>query len=482
MTNFLELYQTNKGLTSEQKRELVESLPNDITFDDAFSRNDVAPADLISILENHGPFWVTLDADPSNRRRQHAVVVSGISDAAKENAEVAYYDVASGRIETSNFTDFVERVKDGNEDLEECLIRRVNKMGEGAPTILPDTYAIPLDAQVYIFVAAMNFNSRKYSFSQNTTKYRKKIAAANATQKNVFIIVDALGTITYYENADVKARKLFTSISAVNYPHVDNHDFYFNKTTGYITRDTIYSLITDIGTTNPGQLKEAGIFSHSYYIGPVLVNTYESGDAEFITYKAADANYTDIDFRKTDAAALDAAKFKAAFSTDGVLKVWGCNADSLINNFVKKVIGSPLYKADGTTADATELTINDAEFDGTKLSDRFSGFITSVDNVTGKIKITMGKVKKALAAEYLDTYAAKMAETLDITVQSALPGTYASIGAQQAGEPASSDNIFRISHDTKDNVAIFEKYLSVDIGELSYGLYTKADVTFCKTI
>lgn len=482
MTNFLELYQTNAGLTSGQKRELVESLPNDITFDNAFSKNDVAPSDLISILENHGPFWVTLDADPSNRRRQHAVVVSGISDATKENAEVAYYDVATGRIETSNFTDFVERVKDGNEDLGECLIRRINKIGEGTPVPLPDTYAIPLDAQVYILVAAMNFNSRQYSFSQNTTKYRKKIAAANSIQKNVFIIVDAIGNITYYENAEVKARKLFTSITAVNYPHTGNHDFYFNQTTGYITRDTIYSLITDIGTNNPGQLKEAGIFSHSYYIGPVLVNTYESGDTEFTTYKAADANYTDIDFRKTDAAALDAAKFKAAFASDGVLKVWGCNADSLINNFVKKIIASPLYKSDGTTPDATELTINDAEFDGEKLSGRYSTFITSVDTVTGKIKITMGKVKKLLATEYLDTYAAKMSETLDITVQSALPGTYASIGKHVTGESTANDDIFRISHDTKANVAIFEKYLSVGIGELNYGLYTKANVVHCRTL
>jgi hypothetical protein len=481
MTNFLELYQTNKGLTSEQKRELVASLPNDITFDNAFSKNDVAPSDLISILENHGPFWVTLDADPSNRRRQHAVVVSGISDAAKENAEVAYYDVATGRIETSNFTDFVERVKDGNEDLEECLIRRVNKIGEGTPVILPDTYAIQPGEHVYILVAAFNYYTDKYSFSQYTTKYRKKIPAAVDPEVNIFIVVDFIGNITYYKNGTKVAQKLFTAIGPVNYP-AGTHDFYFNQTTGYITRNTIYNLITDIGTNNPGQLKEAGIFSHAYYDGPILVNTYDSSFTQYATYLAADPNYADIDCRKTDAAGLDAAKFKAAFASDGVFKVWGCNANSLLNYFVKKVISSPLYKSDGTTADATELTINDATFGGVKVSAEYSAFITSVNNTTGKIKITMGNVKKALASKYLNTYAAKMAETLDITVQSALPGTYASIGMHVTGESAANDNIFRISHDTKANVNIFEKYLSIDIGELKYGLYTKADVTYCKTI
>lgn len=487
MTNFLELYQTNKGLTSQQKRELVESLPNDITFDDAFSKNDVAPSDLISILENYGPFWVTLDADPSNRRRQHAVVVSGVSDTAKENAEVAYYDVATGRIETSNFTDFVERVRDGNEDLEECLIRRVNKIGEGTPAAIPDTYAIPTDAKVYILVAAFNYYTDKYTFSEYTTKYRKKVAAANATSRNVFIIADFIGNITYYEyeagkEAVIKAKKVFTAIGSANYPNHSSgdHDFYFNQTTGYITRDTIYKLITDIGTSNPGQLKEAGIFSHAYYDGPILVNTYENGSAEYTAYKAADANYADIDCRKADASGLNAATFKAAFASDGVFKVWGCNASGVINNLVKKILASPLYKSDGTTADSTEFTINEREAGKEQISVTYQAYITSI--TAGKIKITMGNVRKLLAAEYLDSYAAKMAETLDITVQSALPGTYASIGVRQTGEPASSDKIFRISHDTKANINIFEKYLAVSIGELNYGLFTKASVAHCKTI
>ncbi len=481
MTNFLELYRNNEGLTAEQKRELVDSLSHDITFDKAFSKSDLAPDDLISILKDHGPFWVTMDADPSNRRKQHAVVVSGVSDTTTENAEVAYYDVATGRIETSNFTDFVERVKDGNEDWEECLIRRVNKIGEGAPTKLLDTYTIPANAEVYILVAAFNYYPpHKYSFSQFTTKYRKKIAAANTTATNVFIVVDFIGNITYYENAVVKAKKLFTTIGVVNYPSSD--DFYFNHTTNYITRDTIYKLVTDIGVSNPGQLKEVGIFSHAYYDGPILVNTYESGSTEYATYKAADTNYADIDCRKTDAAGLNATNFKAAFATNGTFKVWGCNANAIMNYFVKKIIKSPLYKADGTTPDTAELSISDSTFYGEKVSARYSAYIKSVNSATGEIIITMKNVKKALAADYLDSYAAKMAEALDITVQSALPGTYASIGAAQTGEPSTNADIFRISHDTKANVGIFKKYLSVGIGELNYGLFTKASVAFCKTI
>lgn len=482
MTNFIELYQTNKGLSADQKRELVASLPNDIAFDEAFSGGDVSPSDLISILETYGPFWVTLDADPSNRRKQHAVVVSGVSSEARENAEVAYYDVATGRVETSNFTDFIERVIDGNEDLSECLIRRVNKIGEGAKNILPDSYTIPAGAQVYILAAAFNYSTRKYSFSSFTDKYRKKVAAGiPSSQVDVFIMVDFKGSITYYEDGVAKAKKLFTEVDSDNYP-LGSKAFDFQLTNGYISKDTIYDLITDIGTNNPGQLKEVGIFSHAYYVGPILLNTYKPGTTEFTTRLAADANYQDMDCRMSDIAGLDTALFKAAFATDGIFKVWGCSADSHLNFIVKKVISSSLYKRDGTTADATEFTVPDYAFgsSGTKISDRFSSHINSVSG--GNVKITMGNMKKLLAFEYTDTFAATLAETIDITVQSALPGTYASIGDAAAGEAAANAGIFRISYDTAANVNIFEKYLSVSIGELKYGLFTKASVTAARLI
>lgn len=480
MTNFLELYQSNNGLTAEQKRELVASLPNDIMFDDAFFKDEVAPSHLISILENYGPFWVTLDADPSNRRRQHAVVVSGISEATPENAQVAFYDVATGRIERSNFTDFVERVREGNDDLSECLIRRVHKTGEGARITLPDTYTIPADADVYILVAALNYDSRRYSFSQNTRKYRTKIAATDKTKKKVFIIVDFLGAIEYYENDALKARKTFTPVNSANYP--GGNKFNFIKTSGYLSKNTLYALITDLGTSNPGQLKEAGIFSHAYHNGPILANTFEPGTPKFDTNLAADPNYEDLDCRIADIAGLNTATFKAAFASDGVFKIWGCLSSAYVNYLIKMVIASPEYKSDGTTSDDTVISFRDSSFKDKeyKISEYFESNIDSITN--GIIKITMKEVKKALAYQYKITYAATLAKALDIRVQAALPGTYASVGASEDGEAAAYDKIFRISHDTKMNVKIFEDYFSMSLGDLKYGIYTKADVENCENV
>lgn len=480
MTDFLDLYQNNLGLSAEQKRELVDLLPNDIMFDTTFAKSQVSPSDLINLLENFGPFWVTLDADPSNRRNPHAVVVSGVSDTSAENAEVAYYDVASGQIEHSNFTDFIERVKDGNTDLEECLIRRVNKIGEGTKNAVPETYTIPAGKDVYILVAAFNYSTRKYSFSSYATAYRNKIIAANSSQTNVFIMIDFAGSIKYYENNTLKAQKNYETIGSVNYPYTDNKDFYFNQKTGYITKNTIYDLIIAIGTSNPGQLKDVSIFSHAYYAGPILVNTYEVGSSEYDDYKLDDTNYEDVDFRKDDVTNIDATKFKAAFSSNGMVKIWGCNSDAHINYFVKKILASPTYKSDGSTLDTAIFTINDATYYGTKVSSRFSAFINSVTG--NQITISMLNVKKLFAFEYVDSFAAVLAEKTDVTVQSALPGTYASIGDAQTGEPASNKNIFRISHDTKMNVKIYTQYLTINLGELNYGLYTKAKVTHCKSI
>lgn len=479
MTNFLELYQTNQGLTSAQKRELVASLPNDITFDDTFSKSNLKPADLISLLNSYGPFWVTLDADPLNLQKQQAVVVTGISNETAENAQVACYNVASGTIERSNFSDFVKRVKDANEDLSECLIRRVNKAGEGG---LPETYSISKTASIYILVAAINYSDDpKYSFFSDYTKaYMKKITAGKSGQENVFVVIDVAGSIMYFENDTQVAIKHYSKIGVDNY---EGYDFVFKHRAGYLSKTFVYAVIAIIGEKNPGQVKEVDVFSHAVYKGPILVNTYEPGTEKFNKKYADDVLYQDLDFRMTDAAAINATALKAAFAGDFIFKIWGCYSFKALNVLLKTALRSDSYKHDGTTADAIEFSAPNDKIGDYKLSEWFPSYLNPLVSGDDKeVKITMGNLKKLLAYEYLNTYAASMAETLDITVQAALPSCYASIGATLKGESASNANIFRISYDTKENVKVFKEYLDVDTGELNYGLYTKASVTACKAI
>lgn len=139
---FLELYKTNKSLSTNDKKELVSFFSEDLCFDEVFDKQTILPSDIESILENYGSFWVTIDSDPGNSRQPHAVVVSDITKDKAENALIKYYDVFDGSIKETNFTDFVLRVKQGTEDLKTAVVRLIEKKGEGKKKKKSDKIAL----------------------------------------------------------------------------------------------------------------------------------------------------------------------------------------------------------------------------------------------------------------------------------------------------------------------------------------------------
>lgn len=136
---FLNLFRNpaEGGLNQSDKKELIQSFNQLLTFDPLFTKEDrVLPAEIAALLQKYGPFWVTLDVDSGIGRRLHAVVVTDISkDTPPENTKVKYYDVADkSAIRESNFTDFLAGVKaakiyDG--DLETAIVRLKEPIGEG---------------------------------------------------------------------------------------------------------------------------------------------------------------------------------------------------------------------------------------------------------------------------------------------------------------------------------------------------------------
>ncbi|HLO55505.1 MAG TPA: hypothetical protein VK169_14520 [Saprospiraceae bacterium] len=140
---FLELYKGNKALSISDKIELVTLFGDDLVFDDIFTNSSISPYDLASILENFGNFWVTIDSEPSNRMQNHAVLVCDISYDIKENCIVKYYDTIDGNVKEINFTDFLIRVKEGNnssDSLKTAVIRlQSNSMESGKKSGIPSS-------------------------------------------------------------------------------------------------------------------------------------------------------------------------------------------------------------------------------------------------------------------------------------------------------------------------------------------------------
>jgi hypothetical protein len=92
-----------------------------------------------------------------------------------------------------------------------------------------------------------------------------------------------------------------------------------------------YKHISEVGAREPGSVKEAGLFSHSYPGGPILYNT---GQSSFHASRASrDPN--DFDARAKDWNSTNMALYpdlKKAFAKDGRFVIWGCSATTLYRN------------------------------------------------------------------------------------------------------------------------------------------------------
>lgn len=136
--NFKTLLHSNTLLTVEDKTQLLKKYDHILEADDVFTRPDINPSDIADILRKYGWFWVSIEKDPKNNNGVSDLVVADISNIADTaKAEVQYYDTRLGEMQTSNFTDFVNRIKQGNpaEVLENVMVRLMRSPFEGAEQV-----------------------------------------------------------------------------------------------------------------------------------------------------------------------------------------------------------------------------------------------------------------------------------------------------------------------------------------------------------
>lgn len=169
----------------------------------------------------------------------------------------------------------------------------------------------------------------------------------------------------------------------------------------------VYKYLSAVGGAEPGRVKEVSIFSHAYWGGPILFNTYDTG-------AGGKRSAGDFDGRIKDFNAVNAAgwpKLRAAMAADGRWMLWGCSATT---HFQRLMHG------------ANKLDKKSEAFFTVDTAVRSHGKVVQ----TIRERTTRPRVRALLDAEFRgETYLAAAAKFLDLPVYGAPPGTGASFSS-----------------------------------------------------
>lgn len=186
---FLNSFETNKALGKSEREELVAAYKDDLCFDDLFTKSDVMPTDIGSILRNYGWFWVNI----TNTSGSADLIVNDISDDNDpEKAVVRFFDFSRDIIQECNFTDFLLKVK--SEGSESVIIRLKKAAREGGEpgettpflkTTLENPY--PNVSVEYLSYGYTKSNSTRCEVTEGELKVPSQVehARSRAAQKAV---------------------------------------------------------------------------------------------------------------------------------------------------------------------------------------------------------------------------------------------------------------------------------------------------------
>ena len=117
-------------------------------------------------------------------------------------------------------------------------------------------------------------------------------------------------------------------------------------------RASVTALYDWVKAEPAGTIRSLQVFSHGWAGGPILWDTWEFDDTtgNELTVGDADRDPHDTDFRVRDflginpLAGMEGAKFKAAFTSDPFIKLWGCvaphDARAPLRNYMRVANGS----------------------------------------------------------------------------------------------------------------------------------------------
>jgi hypothetical protein len=159
----------------------------------------------------------------------------------------------------------------------------------------------------------------------------------------------------------------FKPVSRANYNVTvsggETHSRFKDRQKDIMSIIDIYTAIQNVGVNAPNTLTELSFFSHGWYGGPILVNSYDDGILNIyppfsstpipLTLPGGMRDPDDHDPRESkdftpptmDVSKLD--NFKKAFDTNGHIWIWGCNFPRPVHEILDKIEKHPKYKERG---------------------------------------------------------------------------------------------------------------------------------------
>jgi hypothetical protein len=120
-------------------------------------------------------------------------------------------------------------------------------------------------------------------------------------------------------------------------------------------RASVIALYDYVKKQPKGSIRSLQVFSHGVIGGPILWNSYEFGpDGEDLDSVVLPRDPNDVDFRVRDffgsnpLSGDEGTKFAQAFTTDALIKLWGCVAPSGVRGHIRGYFAAPK----GTAGDA----------------------------------------------------------------------------------------------------------------------------------
>jgi hypothetical protein len=221
-----------------------------------------------------------------------------------------------------------------------------------------------------------------------------------------------------------------------------------------------------------GTLYELSIFSHGYFEGPVLVNSFDEGVGTGRGSMDKDGRYKK-DFVPPTMEKEDKRAFRAAFASDGYIWLWGCDATGVYHGVFEAMKRTPLFhqKKIDKWQDADNFSLNFPDSkDGRTACDHLHLFLKDKKSFAkdgGKIDVILRRLREYFRDAIADTYAAKIAAAAGVRTYGASPGTWASVimtGKQNnlMHVRMSPEEILKYKGEDFSNfIAFYEKHLSL---------------------
>jgi hypothetical protein len=194
-----------------------------------------------------------------------------------------------------------------------------------------------------------------------------------------------------------------------------------------------YKYLSAVGAAEPGRVKEAGFFSHSWPGGPILFNTGDTSGAARIS--------SDFDGRMKDYNAVNSSSWptmKNAFAANGSLHVWGCSATTHHKNLTQ---GARANKKAGDNAAFTVTTVA-RHHDG--------DLAQSVEERTTRARVKFDMDRRFRSLSYM----AAAASALGIPVFGAPPGVGSSFADPKKKKPGHPE-LSVMFIDTQENSGVY---------------------------